>query len=318
MGNYKDIKCVSCENVFTDADDVVVCPDCGAPHHRTCFKELRHCALSDKHSSAFIWEKPKSVKQENAEDQNNIVICNQCRSANNSSATYCQACGSMLKATGSQGSFFETLNRMKAEQLHEEEKETWEVNTVSSQELSSYFGASSYYFLPRIKNLLKTKHNSSWNWAAFFFHFLYFFYRKLYLLGGLLLAFYVLTSIPSVVYCLEFIKAEIPLDYFGVSITYNEPLLNAIYNMLPYFNMARYTVYAACAVFANKSIFAKALKDISALKDSDIEVNHKNIEYKNKLSDLGRPNIAIVLVLISVQFAIYSFIFSTALNSIAA
>ena len=41
---YKGEKCAACDKVFTDDDDVVVCPDCGSPHHRECYKAENKCA----------------------------------------------------------------------------------------------------------------------------------------------------------------------------------------------------------------------------------------------------------------------------------
>ena len=45
MSLYKGYKCAACGNVFDENDDVVVCPECGAPHHRSCYLEKGQCAL---------------------------------------------------------------------------------------------------------------------------------------------------------------------------------------------------------------------------------------------------------------------------------
>ena len=34
MADYKNKKCVVCKELFSDYDDIVVCPECGAPYHR--------------------------------------------------------------------------------------------------------------------------------------------------------------------------------------------------------------------------------------------------------------------------------------------
>ncbi len=34
MINFTGIKCPVCGKAFTDEDDIVVCPKCGAPYHR--------------------------------------------------------------------------------------------------------------------------------------------------------------------------------------------------------------------------------------------------------------------------------------------
>ena len=49
-------KCVSCGEVFTQDDDIVVCPECGSPHHRSCYKALGRCANAEHHGGSFQWE----------------------------------------------------------------------------------------------------------------------------------------------------------------------------------------------------------------------------------------------------------------------
>ena len=40
---YSQEKCPVCENEFTNDDDIVVCPLCGTPHHRECYKKNGEC-----------------------------------------------------------------------------------------------------------------------------------------------------------------------------------------------------------------------------------------------------------------------------------
>ena len=35
--DWKGHKCVSCHKLFKEGDDIVVCPECGAPYHRACY-----------------------------------------------------------------------------------------------------------------------------------------------------------------------------------------------------------------------------------------------------------------------------------------
>ena len=43
--NYKGVSCPVCGQEFKEGDDIVVCPECGAPHHRSCYKQLGNCDL---------------------------------------------------------------------------------------------------------------------------------------------------------------------------------------------------------------------------------------------------------------------------------
>ena len=33
MMDYKGCKCASCHKVLKEGDDIVICPECGAPYH---------------------------------------------------------------------------------------------------------------------------------------------------------------------------------------------------------------------------------------------------------------------------------------------
>ena len=48
---YSNYKCPVCNNQFTEDDDVVVCPDCGTPHHRECWINKGHCANEALHGT---------------------------------------------------------------------------------------------------------------------------------------------------------------------------------------------------------------------------------------------------------------------------
>lgn len=55
--NYTNEQCPVCKKIFTDSDDVVVCPECGTPHHRQCYKNNGGCANENKHDENFVWQK---------------------------------------------------------------------------------------------------------------------------------------------------------------------------------------------------------------------------------------------------------------------
>ncbi len=49
--DYKKYFCPVCNENFTEDDDVVVCPDCGTPHHRECWHKKGKCFNSENHGS---------------------------------------------------------------------------------------------------------------------------------------------------------------------------------------------------------------------------------------------------------------------------
>lgn len=61
-----------------------------------------------------------------------------------------------------------------------------EIDGVSARDLALYVGENSGYFLPRFKQISQGK-PVSFNFCALFFNFFYFFYRKMYSVGLILL-----------------------------------------------------------------------------------------------------------------------------------
>lgn len=55
MSRFDGKLCPVCLKRFQENDDIIVCPECGTPHHRECYFEKSRCALEDLHGS-FSWE----------------------------------------------------------------------------------------------------------------------------------------------------------------------------------------------------------------------------------------------------------------------
>ena len=85
---YTGESCPYCKVEFTEQDDVVVCPDCGTPHHRVCWFAHGECAAADKHGEGYVWQKsaepeqPQETKSEektHAHNESNLdIICPDC------------------------------------------------------------------------------------------------------------------------------------------------------------------------------------------------------------------------------------------------
>ena len=51
--------CPVCHAYLFDEDDVVICPVCGAPHHRDCYAHVGHCALEHLHGTDEQYSPPE-------------------------------------------------------------------------------------------------------------------------------------------------------------------------------------------------------------------------------------------------------------------
>ena len=93
MQNFLGNPCPYCGKNFESGDDIVVCPECGTPHHRDCYKEHSACANEEKHGENFEWKsasvphvhKPEPGENSNAEK----VVCSNCGTENPGISRYC-------------------------------------------------------------------------------------------------------------------------------------------------------------------------------------------------------------------------------------
>ncbi len=58
MPKYYGCPCEGCGKPLTLQDDIVVCPDCGAPYHRDCYEKLGRCIHAPAHAAGYEWKFP--------------------------------------------------------------------------------------------------------------------------------------------------------------------------------------------------------------------------------------------------------------------
>ncbi len=99
--------CVCCNNTFCETDDVVVCPECGSPHHRDCWNEKGECANASLHADGYSWVfpeelRPKEEKKPSQADPistdykfkngEKAVVCPHCKALNYGNDAFCMKC----------------------------------------------------------------------------------------------------------------------------------------------------------------------------------------------------------------------------------
>ena len=97
MIDYTGIECPICKKEFTESDDIVVCPECGAPYHRACYLKEGHCIFTEKHEAGETWLPPKrqASAQEKARErtEQRTKVCPRCGNKNFKDALFCDRCG---------------------------------------------------------------------------------------------------------------------------------------------------------------------------------------------------------------------------------
>ena len=93
MTRYTGNHCPVCEQAFTDEDDIVVCPDCGTPYHRTCWQKVGACMHKSEHAAGFEWQPEFGPEAEKAAHE---ATCPNCGTHNQPGAAQCSHCGCPL------------------------------------------------------------------------------------------------------------------------------------------------------------------------------------------------------------------------------
>ena len=88
MPKYYGCPCEGCAKPLTLKDDIVVCPDCGAPYHRDCYEKLGRCIHTPAHGAGYEWKFPY---QDAA-----LRTCPSCGERTLRSEPNCRCCGAAL------------------------------------------------------------------------------------------------------------------------------------------------------------------------------------------------------------------------------
>lgn len=308
MGKYNGIVCEHCKKAFTDDDDIVVCPHCGAPHHRECYNELGHCALEEKHGSGFEWKPTCAAGSASAQNQSASVICPNCSSANLPGSRYCCMCQHPLSDTkghAAYGRYDYSAGERGCDEYEAPESAEFSVNGVDSNELIAYTGNSFYYYIRQFRLVLRGKWGISWNWAALIFGGFYFLYRKMYKIAALLFAFHIVTILPTL-FCF-FGDTDASMELMnGITVFYNSQLLSKVSPFAFFFEHIGTVINIFCALFANKFYLSSAVENINRYRQSsDTEQNTK--EYYDGLYYLGKPSFIPIILVAAAMLLFYSY-----------
>lgn len=317
---YTGETCPVCHETFTDGDDVVVCPDCGTPHHRVCYKQQNACANAALHNEGFAWapvqsktgqqtapvstlltEKPTA---EERGDGHNIVFCPECGAENGAEEPVCTQCGARLYNNAANGQPFlppvQLPNGAAQGYLSGmtviAPTDTIDGNTVL--DTAEYVQTSARRYIPKFYKMEKNSKKVSWNWAAFFFAPYWYFYRKMYGLGSvllvLLLAVSALAGTPQYVEKNDAVfntAAEVRAQLQDGTITQQEAAEKCTEPYLALTSSTEFRVISAVnfavalfsGLFANYFYKKKAAKEIQKMR----EVSRSPEEYRLRLFRRG-------------------------------
>lgn len=175
MSLYTGCKCAVCSKPFLETDDIVVCPQCGAPHHRSCWNELGHCAHEADHASGFEWvnDNPAPPKEEES-----------------AVPKYQQDPPSSSNEDIPFPNFTATTQVIGPED---------EFGGIKSKDWACFIRKAVPYYMLRFFQMEATRQKVSLSLSAFIFGPMYFYYRKMYRWAAIYSALYVFCYLPTLV-----------------------------------------------------------------------------------------------------------------------
>ncbi|MBP1565041.1 MAG: DUF2628 domain-containing protein [Oscillospiraceae bacterium] len=221
MSRYTGEKCLICSQDFKEDDDVVVCPECGTPYHKDCYKEKGSCVNKELHSSGESWKKviptgsarrlpeQSQFKTENAEQKNNIN--NDFQQVEFDSDASCFG--------------------LDPEEIIDES------NNITLGETMEYVRSNRFFYLLAFKRLQNAFLKISINIVAIFAPEYYFASRKMYLWAAILTVLRVMLQIPATIIIMQGMDyAQMPgvdmsfvnmfVEKTGINESFSKVLLN--------------------------------------------------------------------------------------------
>ena len=209
--DVKGLTCARCKDYLFEEDDVVYCPVCGAPHHRSCYNELGHCALEELHGTENEYNRP-SVTENKEEHNNKTTKCEICGGEYDSSLSKCPKCSSPNFNTINGFASFDFLGGIPADQDLGD--------GVTAEDAKNFVFANTHRYIPKFATL-NEKQKKSWNWLGFLLPAPWMLSRKMYK-GGILV---LLLSIISAFLLYPFL---FKLETLGTVFNYSYDMFNSL------------------------------------------------------------------------------------------
>lgn len=221
MASHIGTRCIVCSEKFTSEDDVVICPDCGTPYHRACYKKEGNCVNTVLHQNGGSWKPSYDVGSGDGECEN--TVCSFCGYTNPPLTLFCQNCGmpSGMNSTEDLDQRYGGININIDPDAYNRNANGGvsfspffinfsdplcgfnpeeDVEGVKMWELGDFVGTNTHYYLPLFKQFKDLGRKFSLNLSAMLFPELYFSYRKMPLIALAALVLRILSRVPNFIY----------------------------------------------------------------------------------------------------------------------
>lgn len=213
MPKYYGCPCEGCAKPLTLQDDIVVCPDCGAPYHRACYDKLGQCIHAPAHKAGYEWGFPYQ--------DTDLRTCPSCGERTLRSEERCRCCGAAMppeSASRPEGStrersaeeeafdyesFYRRFEQTVADPLHRNLRAAFGkdelIDEIPSQDWMDYIGSAAPIYLNDYSRMQLQNTKVSLSFSALLFGPFYFFYRKAWKPAFAFLAAELLVSLPALI-----------------------------------------------------------------------------------------------------------------------
>lgn len=268
--NISGEKCALCNAYLFEEDDVVYCPECGAPHHRECYAEVGHCALEQLHGTENQYQKPVKVKEKPAEnknsDDNHMVLCEMCGEKYSASEDICPNCNTP-NFTKTNAKF------IKIDLLGGVPSDMDLGDGVTANEAKMFVAANTQRYIPKFAGF-KLGKKASWNWAAFLFPCAWFSSRKMYskgaIIGTLQIVFsMLLLPMQQAMSYFDFSEAK---NYFEMSeiLMQNFDKIGTVAIVTAFVGiLLNFILHIICGIFADFSYKNRVITAVGEIKGED-------------------------------------------------
>lgn len=290
--NYTKEICPVCKEKFSENDDIVVCPECGTPHHRVCYQVKNRCGNEELHSSGFRWEN-KNTGNERQENKvpAEIVFCEKCGIPNiigqGENLTNCRKCNAPLNFNN------KNLNFSFSEQKNIKKSSEFE-------QTMKFVHSNVLYYLPVFTRFRLTGGKVSFNLMCFIFPPVYFASRKMW-------GWAVLTAVLSVLFIMPLAVMAVVQLSDGAYVPYFSDSVNSIINSSDFMmrlvevcNFLDMIMRILCCLFGNRLYYNFVNKSVVKLR----------VKYGSELNDeiirsYGGVSVFNILMIITIIMALF-------------
>ncbi len=315
---FTQYTCPVCNRQFENGDDVVVCPDCGAPHHRSCYEQTNRCFYYDRHAQGFDFGHSDSDNENGAEDNLHVIHCPKCGKENEKTAFFCGGCGFPLhdedrqpqeNAAGQSNRQqnpqgmpfgFGTSGAAAFDPLAGMNSEEDIADNVKVGEMAKFIGKSTPYYL-MVFHRIKQFGSGRFSFSAFLFSGAFFVYRKMYVLGIILSLLMIGVTVGSTALMMSN-PWMLTTEYADMLANFNNGEFGAgelgVLAASAGFNVLRFGIMLFSGFSANRFYYRHCVKRIHQIKAA-----HRDGDLNKTLETQGGVNLPMAISLFA-SFAV--------------